>query len=38
VTSGERAITLSFGGVEFTHGAYLYADTDGVIVTAKEIV
>lgn len=37
VTSGERGLTLSFGGVEFAQGAYLYADTDGVIVTAEKI-
>ncbi|MBU2869823.1 ribonuclease E activity regulator RraA [Colwellia sp. E2M01] len=37
VTSGERELTLSFGGVEFTQGAYLYADTDGVIVTPEKI-
>lgn len=38
VTSGERGIALSFGGVEFKQGDYLYADTDGVIVTAEKIV
>lgn len=37
VTQGERDITLSFGGVEFRPGEYLYADTDGVIVTAQKI-
>lgn len=38
VTSGEREIKLSFGGVEFTQGSYLYADTDGVIVTPEKII
>ena len=37
-TGGERHISLSFGGVDFNHGDYLYADTDGVIVTAQRIV
>lgn len=38
VTSGERGGQLSFGGIVFNHGEYLYADTDGVIVTAEKIV
>ncbi len=38
VTQGERDITLSFGGVEFKSGDYLYADTDGIIVTATKIL
>lgn len=38
VTSGERELPLSFGGVDFAQGSYLYADTDGVIVTAQKIV
>ncbi len=38
VTSGERDVPLAFGGVEFKSGDYLYADTDGVIVSAKKIV
>lgn len=37
VTSGERGTTLSFGGVEIQNGDYIYADTDGVIVTAQKI-
>jgi regulator of ribonuclease activity A len=36
-TAGEKEVTLSFAGVEFKNGAYLYADTDGIIVTAEEI-
>lgn len=35
VTQGKRDIPLSFGGVEFRPGDYVYADSDGVIVTAK---
>jgi len=38
VTSGQIGGRLSFGGVEFTTGAYLYADTDGVIVSEQKIV
>lgn len=38
VTQGEREISLSFAGVDFNPGNYLYADTDGVIVTASKIV
>jgi regulator of ribonuclease activity A len=38
VTPGEQGVTLSFGGAEFNNGDYLYADTDGVIVTAEKIV
>ena len=37
-TGGERNISVSFGGVDFNNGDYLYADTDGVIVTAERIV
>ncbi len=37
-TSGEKDVSLSFGGIEFNSGDYLYADTDGVIVTAEKIV
>jgi regulator of ribonuclease activity A len=38
VTGGERDVPLAFGGAEFNSGDYLYADTDGVIVTAEKIV
>ncbi len=37
VTSGELDVPLSFGGVDFNSGDYLYADTDGVIVSAGKI-
>jgi len=30
-TSGERNIAVTFGGITFRPGEYLYADTDGVI-------
>ena len=38
VTSGEEDVPLVFGGAEFKSGDYLYADTDGVIVSAEKIV
>jgi len=38
VTAGERAIKLAFSGVDFNQGDYLYADTDGVIVTENKIL
>ncbi len=37
VTQGERDAHLEFGGVQFRSGDYLYADTDGVIVTTEKI-
>ena len=37
-TVGEINAPLSFGSIDFTAGDYLYADTDGVIVTAGQIV
>jgi regulator of ribonuclease activity A len=36
-TSGERNIAVTFGGITFRPGDYLYADTDGVIVTPQKI-
>lgn len=38
VTQGERGVDLSFAGVDIRSGDYLYADGDGVIVTAEKIV
>ncbi|NPA59376.1 MAG: ribonuclease E activity regulator RraA [Epsilonproteobacteria bacterium] len=35
---GKRDIELSFGGVKFKNGDFIYADTDGVVVTHKQIV
>ena len=37
VSKGKRDIPLSFGGVDFRPGEYLYADTDGVIVTPQPL-
>ena len=37
VTQGKRNIPLSFGGVEFRPGDYVYSDSDGVIVTAAPL-
>ena len=37
-TTGEQDVPLAFGGAEFNSGDYLYADTDGVIVSAGKIV
>ncbi len=37
VTEGQRNLELSFGGINFKNGDYLYADTDGVMVTHKPL-
>jgi len=37
VTQGTRDIPLTFGGVTFKNGDYVYADTDGVMVTHKPL-
>jgi len=37
VTAGKRDIPLAFGGVEIRPGDYIYADRDGVIVTAEPL-
>ncbi|MEA2099955.1 MAG: ribonuclease E activity regulator RraA [Campylobacterota bacterium] len=37
ITKAIRDIPLSFGGVNFKNGDYLYADTDGVMVTHKPL-
>ena len=34
---GQKDIALSFAGVDFLPGNFLYADEDGVIVSAKEL-
>lgn len=34
---GEREVPVRFGGVTFTPGAFLYADGDGVVVSAREL-
>lgn len=38
VTQGARGVPLTFGGVTFNEGDYVYTDKDGVIVTAEKIV
>jgi regulator of ribonuclease activity A len=38
ITTGQLNVPLSFGDITISNGDYLYADTDGVIVTAKKIV
>lgn len=35
---GQSDITVSFGGVDFVPGHYLYADGDGVIVSARALI
>jgi regulator of ribonuclease activity A len=37
-TVGQTQIPLTFGGVSFQPGDYLYADKDGIIVTATPLV
>jgi regulator of ribonuclease activity A len=37
VTPGALDVALSFGGVDFHSGDYLYADSDGVIVVKEKI-
>ena len=36
--AGEVNVAVSFGGVDFIPGQYLYADRDGIIVTEQPIV
>jgi regulator of ribonuclease activity A len=35
--SGERDVAVRFGGVTFRPGQYLYADEDGILVSAHEL-
>lgn len=35
---GERNVAVTFGGVTFNPGEYLYADEDGALVSAKPLV
>lgn len=35
---GERDVAVSFGGLTFTPGHYLYADDDGVIVAGEKLL
>lgn len=36
--AGERDVAVTFAGVTFTPGAYLYADVDGVIVAPRALL
>lgn len=36
-TESSRGVQLSFGGVTFNDGDYLYADSDGVIVSKEQL-
>jgi len=35
--AGERGLTLTFGGVDFVSGQYLYADEDGILVSERAL-
>jgi regulator of ribonuclease activity A len=35
---GENNIAVTFGGVTFNPGEFLYADNNGIIVSAKSLV
>ena len=35
--AGDRDIAVTFGGVTFNPGEYLYADEDGVLVSSKPL-
>lgn len=37
ITEGQRNLALAFGGVHFKNGDYIYADTDGVMVTHEPL-
>lgn len=37
-TNSSKGIELSFGGVTFNQGDYLYADSDGVIVSKEKLI
>jgi regulator of ribonuclease activity A len=36
--TGQRGIPVSFAGVTFTPGAYLYADRDGILVADRDLL
>jgi regulator of ribonuclease activity A len=36
--AGEIGVTVSFGGVEFAPGAFLYADDDGIVVSGVALL
>jgi len=35
--TGERDVEVSFGGVRFAAGAYLYADEDGIVIAEQKL-
>lgn len=35
--NGDRDVVVSFGGVDFIPGHYLYADSDGIVVTENPV-
>jgi regulator of ribonuclease activity A len=35
--AGERDVAVTFAGVTFAPGAYVYADEDGVLVAAEKL-
>jgi regulator of ribonuclease activity A len=36
--AGDRDIPVNFAGVTFTPGHYLYADEDGILISAKKLI
>lgn len=38
LNAGQRDIPVSFAGVTFTPGEYLYADEDGILLSKKQLV
>lgn len=36
--SGERGVSVEFAGVSFAPGEYLYADADGIVVAARDLL
>jgi regulator of ribonuclease activity A len=36
--AGERGVTVSFAGVRFAPGRFVYADTDGVLVAERDLL
>lgn len=36
--SGERGVSVEFAGVSFSPGEYLYADADGIVVAARDLL
>lgn len=38
VTQGERGIVLSFGGITFNEGDFVWADRDGIVISQEDLV